>query len=126
MNALIICVLGVLAVTAALPADHYTDRFDNININDILNNPRLLNAYINCVLDKGKCTSEGKELKSHISDALVTNCEKCTDKQRKGTRTVISHLINNKPQEWQLLTAKYDPQRKYSAQYEKELKTIKA
>nr|AKT26492.1 chemosensory protein 18 [Spodoptera exigua] len=104
-----ICALGVLACAVASPADHYTDRFDNINIDDILNNPRLLNAYINCVLDKGKCTSEGKELKSHISDALENHCEKCTEKQRQGTRTVLAYLINNKPATWNQLTAKSIP-----------------
>ncbi|CAK1552547.1 unnamed protein product, partial [Leptosia nina] len=76
--------------------------------------------------DIGRCTNEGKELKLHISEALATNCQKCTDKQRKGTRTVIAHLINNNQDAWEQLTAKYDPQRKYTAQYEKELKTITA
>lgn len=37
---------------------------DNINIDDILNNDRLLKNYVNCVLEKGRCTPEGDKLKS--------------------------------------------------------------
>lgn len=43
--------------------EKYTDRFDDINFEEILANRRLLVPYLKCVLDKGRCTPEGKELK---------------------------------------------------------------
>lgn len=52
-----------LSSIAAVPLDKYTDKYDNINIQEILENKRLLQAYVNCLLDKGKCSPEGKELK---------------------------------------------------------------
>ncbi|XP_045452406.1 allergen Tha p 1-like [Melitaea cinxia] len=121
---IVVCFLALVAFAAARP-EKYTDRFDNVNVQEVLSNRRLLSAYILCALDKGKCTNEGRELKSHIKDALENNCENCTDKQRRGARTVIAHLINHEKGFWADLTAKYDPEHKYVVKYEQELTEIK-
>lgn len=42
----------------------YTSRFDNVDVDKILKNDRILNNYIKCLLEKGPCTQEGRELKS--------------------------------------------------------------
>ncbi|XP_047521400.1 allergen Tha p 1-like [Pieris napi] len=110
-------------VLVAVFAEKYTDKYDNINLQEILENDRLLEAYIDCVLDKGKCSAEGKELKDHILEALETGCSKCTEAQEKGTRTVIEHLINKKKAVWEELCAKYDPEGKYRKKYEERAKS---
>ncbi|KOB73530.1 putative chemosensory protein [Operophtera brumata] len=108
------------------PNQTYPDRYDNINLDEIIGNGRLLVPYIKCVLDQGRCSPEGRELKSHIKEALETYCEKCTPTQRDGTRRVIGHLINHEAAYWSQLTAKYDPSRKYVQRYENDLKVVKA
>jgi hypothetical protein len=45
-------------------ADRYTSRYDNIDLDSFLGNQRALNAVIKCLLEKGPCSPEGKELKS--------------------------------------------------------------
>ncbi|XP_075981769.1 allergen Tha p 1-like isoform X1 [Anticarsia gemmatalis] len=120
-----LCVLFVASVCVARPDDHYTDKYDNVNLDEILSNKRLLGPYIKCALDQGKCAPDAKELKDHIKDALETECSKCTDTQKDGTRRVIKHLINNEEESWNELAAKYDPDRKYAAKYEKELREVK-
>ncbi|KAG6454391.1 hypothetical protein O3G_MSEX008687 [Manduca sexta] len=120
-----LCLLSVVAVTLARP-DHYTDRYDNVNLDEILDNHRVLVPYIKCILDQGKCAPDAKELKEHIREALETECSKCTNAQKNGTRRVIQHLINHEPEYWQELGDKYDPERKYTVKYEKELREIKA
>ena len=112
------CCVVAAAMAAALPDDKYTDKYDNIDIKEILENKRLLQAYVDCVLDKGKCTNEGKELKDHLKEALETGCEKCTEAQKNGTHTVIQHLIKNEPDMWKELVAKFDPSGKYRKKYE--------
>jgi hypothetical protein len=53
-----------LAGAARIRRDEkYTTKYDNINVDEILESDRLRNNYINCVLEKGKCTPEGTELK---------------------------------------------------------------
>lgn len=53
-------------------------------------------------------------------------CERCTKSQRRGTRLVIAHLINNEPGYWKQLTDKYDHDHKYVKKYEAELRTVKS
>nr|QXT24549.1 chemosensory protein 3 [Spodoptera frugiperda] len=123
---LVLCVLSVAALVVARPEDHYTDRYDNVDLDEILSNRRLLVPYVKCILDQGKCAPDAKELKEHIREALENECGKCTETQKKGTRRVIEYLINNEEAYWNELTAKYDPERKYTVKYESELKKIKA
>lgn len=44
--------------------DHYTTRFDAIDVDQILSNERIFKRYMDCLLDKGRCTPEARELKS--------------------------------------------------------------
>ncbi|KOB73531.1 Olfactory protein [Operophtera brumata] len=105
-------------LTAAALADKYTDKYDNIDLKEILENKRLLLAYVACALDKGKCSPEGKELRDNLQEAIATGCEKCTETQEKGAYTVIEHLIKNEPEIWREITAKFDPEGKYRKKYE--------
>lgn len=42
----------------------YTTKYDNIDLDEILNSDRLLKNYFDCIMDRGKCTPDGMELKS--------------------------------------------------------------
>lgn len=58
----VVCLLSLAGVALAAP-QKYTSKYDDINLDEILSNRRLLVPYVHCILDKGKCTPEGKELK---------------------------------------------------------------
>lgn len=62
-GAIVMCFLVLATVALARPNEQYTNQYDNINIEEILSNHRLLQPYILCCLNKGKCTAEAKELK---------------------------------------------------------------
>ncbi|XP_044263394.1 ejaculatory bulb-specific protein 3-like [Tribolium madens] len=94
---------------------------DNIDIDDILKNDRLLTNYVNCLLDKGRCTPEGKKLKSTIPDALNSDCAKCNEKVKESVKKVLHHLIDKKPDMWNKLEAKYDPSGEFKRKYKDEL-----
>lgn len=53
-----------LALIGAALGEQYTDRYDNLNVEEILANRRLFIPYIKCVLEQGRCVPEAKELKS--------------------------------------------------------------
>nr|ALS03842.1 chemosensory protein 17 [Ectropis obliqua] len=110
--------LVICCLAAAVVAEKYSDKFDNIDLQEILENKRLLKAYVDCVMERGKCSPEGKELKEHLQDAIETGCEKCTEKQEKGSYTVLEHLIKNELEIWRELTAKFDPEGKWRKKYE--------
>lgn len=66
MKLVIVAVFVLFAVVVnALPNPvEYTSKYDNIDLDQILKNDRLLNNYVKCLLEKGKCTPDGQELKS--------------------------------------------------------------
>jgi hypothetical protein len=58
------CLLVLQCVVVS--SDKYSSRYDNIDLDTILGNKRALNAIIRCVLEKGPCSPEGRELKSKM------------------------------------------------------------
>jgi hypothetical protein len=55
----------LLAVLAAADKQKtYTTKYDNVDVDSILGNNRILSNYIKCMLDEGPCTPDGRELKS--------------------------------------------------------------
>lgn len=57
--------------------------YDGIDLDEILTNDRLLAGYVNCLLEKGPCTPDGKELKSKIYYYFCyLYCIACTHKLR--------------------------------------------
>lgn len=97
--------------------DKYTTKYDNIDLDTILASDRLLKNYVNCLLEKGSCTPDGKELKETLPDALATECNKCSEKQKKGTEKVVRYLVNKKPETWEQLKKKYDPTGQFTTKY---------
>ncbi|XP_022188885.1 ejaculatory bulb-specific protein 3 isoform X2 [Nilaparvata lugens] len=98
----------------------YPTSWDNVNIDEVLGNERLVQNYAKCLLEKGSCSPEGTELKKAIPDALKTGCTKCSDKQKAGAQKVIKWLVQKKPELWKEVVDKYDPSGEYTKKYEKE------
>lgn len=49
----------------AVPEDaQYTTKYDNVDLDEIVQNERLLKNYVDCLLERGRCTPDGLELKS--------------------------------------------------------------
>lgn len=46
-------------------------RLDNFDIDTLLKNDRILNNYLKCLLDKGPCTKEGRELKTTLPEVIL-------------------------------------------------------
>lgn len=59
----IVVLLGLVVALCAAQESKYTTRYDGIDIEQILTSDRLFNNYFNCLMDKGKCTPDGRELK---------------------------------------------------------------
>lgn len=106
-----------LVVASAFAVEYYTSKYDDIDIDGILHNERLFNSYLNCLLDKGKCTEEGRVLKEVIPDALLHACARCSPKQRPSIEKVIRFLVKEHRDAFKQLTAKYDPNGTYQQNY---------
>ncbi|XP_045452409.1 ejaculatory bulb-specific protein 3-like [Melitaea cinxia] len=95
----------------------YTTMYDGIDLDEILTNDRLLAGYVNCLLEKGPCTPDGKELKNNLPDAIENDCSKCTERQREGADKVMHYIIDHKPEEWEELEKKYHSDGSYKLNY---------
>uniref|UniRef100_A0A182T4A9 Chemosensory protein 3 n=1 Tax=Anopheles maculatus TaxID=74869 RepID=A0A182T4A9_9DIPT len=116
-------VVIALALVAAVAAqDKYTTKYDGVDLDEILKSDRLFNNYYKCLLDQGRCTPDGNELKRILPDALKTDCAKCSEKQKTGTEKVINYLIDNRKDQWENLQKKYDPENIYVNKYRDEAK----
>lgn len=98
-------------------ARSYSNKYDNVNIDQILKNTRLLDNYIKCLLDLGRCTPEGQELKVIVPDAIREGCTSCSEKQKTASEKVIKFLVKNRRRDWDKLTKKYDPNGEYREKY---------
>ncbi|XP_013105105.2 ejaculatory bulb-specific protein 3 [Stomoxys calcitrans] len=112
--------LGLLTLTvaAAMIGTVWADeenRFENVNIDEILASKRLIKNYINCLLDKGSCPPEARELKKQLPNTLQSECNKCTESQKKKADKFIKHVRANYQEDWEELKAKYDPDHIYES-----------
>lgn len=63
---LLVCLMLVLPkppCNAQDETEKYSKRYDSLDVNTIFRSSRLLNNYVDCLLDKKACPPEGKELK---------------------------------------------------------------
>ncbi|XP_047118409.1 ejaculatory bulb-specific protein 3-like [Schistocerca piceifrons] len=95
------------------------DKLDNLDVAEILNNDRLLKSYIQCMLDAddGKCTTEGKELKSRLPKVFATGCGDCTPSHLERAVKALKHITDKCPVEWTKLKAKFHPTGEYTKQH---------
>ncbi|KAH1007265.1 hypothetical protein HUJ04_004522 [Dendroctonus ponderosae] len=69
------------------------------------------------------CLSEDIDFATvHLPDALQSDCSKCSEAQRNGSRKIITHLLKNKRGWFNELQAKYDPAGNYLSKYSEELR----
>ncbi|CAH1395238.1 unnamed protein product [Nezara viridula] len=113
-----LAILLMVVFASALAAEKYTTKYDNIDLDEILNNDRLYEKYFKCIMGKGKCTPDGKELKNDMPDAIKTDCSKCSDKQKEGTDKVLKFMLANKKADYAVLEKTYDPAGTYRKKYE--------
>ncbi|XP_026288454.1 ejaculatory bulb-specific protein 3 [Frankliniella occidentalis] len=114
------CPAGIKAAKAGPAAQgvKYTTKYDNINVDMVLHNERLLNNYMECLMDRRACSKEGQLLKEIIPDALQTDCARCSEKQKQIAGTIMSYLLQYKKKYWDELLCKYDPEGNFRKKYE--------
>ncbi|XP_019866884.2 ejaculatory bulb-specific protein 3 [Aethina tumida] len=95
----------------------YISKYDHINVELLLKNDRLLKNYIDCFLDKQKCTPLGMEIKKNIPEALKNGCARCSDDQKTAFKRIIRHLAKNRRDWLNELTDRYDPNEEFQKRY---------
>jgi hypothetical protein len=87
-----LCLFLISSVYCDEEATTYDIKYDNVDIEEILKSERLLTNYINCLMEEGPCTEDGRELKDTMPDAIATDCEKCSEKQKAGSEKIMHFM----------------------------------
>ncbi|XP_014277121.1 ejaculatory bulb-specific protein 3 [Halyomorpha halys] len=109
--------LLMVSVAAALPADTYTTKYDNLDVGEILKNDRLYQKYNECLSNTGTCTPDGKELKDILGEIIKTDCKKCSEKQKKNIVKFLKQILEEKPEDFVKLEKIYDPDQVFRKKY---------
>ncbi|XP_024872714.1 ejaculatory bulb-specific protein 3-like [Temnothorax curvispinosus] len=96
-----------IALTCVLAEELYSDQYDDIDADSILQNDKLRNQYYNCFMGTAPCvTADAKFFKEIFSEALQTKCKRCTEKQKEKMDLIVDWYTTNKPDQWETLVAK--------------------
>nr|CAD7265361.1 unnamed protein product [Timema shepardi] len=61
---LVAIMVMVLTVPTWARDERYTSKYDDMDVEHILNSDRLTDSYVHCLLEQGPCTPEGKVMKN--------------------------------------------------------------
>ncbi|XP_071876905.1 chemosensory protein 3 [Bombus fervidus] len=98
--------------------EKYPEKFDHINVDEIMKNERLFDSYYKCAVDDTKCTIERRNIRDFLSEALATECLKCTEKQKEIINKLVHFLITKRQKVWDHVMSKHDPENTYKYKYE--------
>nr|QGW50248.1 chemosensory protein 1 [Chouioia cunea] len=102
-TALLVLVAGVVRAEDK----KYDSKYDNLDVEAILQNDAERNIYYACFMDTGPCPNEAAIFfKGHAPEAVVTSCRYCTQKQLEMFEKIVSWFVDNSPQEWNALIEK--------------------
>ncbi|KAK9877410.1 hypothetical protein WA026_018523 [Henosepilachna vigintioctopunctata] len=114
--------IGIAFLINVNAEEKYTSQYDNIDVKRIIGNERLLDAYVKCLIDGERCTPDANELRKILPEAIKTGCEKCTRTHIEKTKQIVDVLMREKPEIWNKLVAKFDPDHIYSEKFKDRLK----
>lgn len=86
------CIIAIFFVAFGACEETYDLKYDNVDVDEILKSERLMSNYINCLMDEGPCTEDGRDLKEILPDAITTDCSKCTEKQKEGSAKIMHFM----------------------------------
>ncbi|CAH1104135.1 unnamed protein product [Psylliodes chrysocephalus] len=128
MNRVILAVfvLATLAVVSSAPKtlEENIKLLKAIDINTVLNNHRIIESYVYCVIGRRPCTKEGKALKDSWKDGIDKGCDDCSEEEKRKVKKIVKHMYKNEPELYKLLSESLDKDGKYKEKYDKYIKEI--
>ncbi|VVC24358.1 Insect odorant-binding protein A10/Ejaculatory bulb-specific protein 3 [Cinara cedri] len=95
----------------------YLATMDNIDLDQLLNNTRLMTSHIKCLLDEGPCTAQTKESKKLLPTLIKDSCSSCTKEQKKRMKKMIDTVKTLRPNDYKRLSKFFDPEGKHEQKF---------
>nr|SAJ59011.1 putative chemosensory protein [Triatoma brasiliensis] len=91
----------------------YYQVFEEIDVDIILDNERLLRSYLTCFFDEAPCSAHAAAVKESIPEVMSTVCGKCNDKQKAIYKHALNKFIPTHKEDWDHILRIYDPNGEY-------------
>ncbi|KAL6421723.1 hypothetical protein ACFW04_010941 [Cataglyphis niger] len=96
-----VAIIGIALMCILAEEDKYDDKYDGIDMLEILLNNELRYQYYNCFMEIGPCVTEDmKYFSTIIREAVQTQCRKCTEKQKLMLEVGMNWYTKYQPEEW--------------------------
>ncbi|XP_060835454.1 putative odorant-binding protein A10 [Rhopalosiphum padi] len=95
----------------------YMSIMEKINIDQMLNNTRLMSNNVKCFLNEGPCTAHFREMKKIVPMLVKDSCSSCTKEQKIMMKKAIDAIKARRPNEYEQLSKLYDPEGKYEKKF---------
>ncbi|EFN72617.1 Putative odorant-binding protein A10 [Camponotus floridanus] len=106
----LICTIAIISIAlmcVLAEEEKYEDKYDDIDVHEILQNAKLREQYYKCFMVTGPCvTADAKFFNKILSEALQTKCKLCTEKQKYMLDELSDWYTKNEPAKWDALVAK--------------------
>jgi len=63
---------GTMMFTA--PSGYYLSTYDNLDVGQLLRNPKVVSGFLRCFVNDGPCTPDGKLVKGKTTQQVVRQC----------------------------------------------------
>ena len=102
-----VVLLTLALATWACAEEFYSDKYDYIDVHEILTNDKLREQYYNCFMGTAPCvTPDAKFFKKNLPEAIATKCKKCTEKQVKSFDAMAGWYAEHQPEKWNAVVEK--------------------
>nr|AII01043.1 chemosensory protein [Dendrolimus kikuchii] len=110
-----VVVMVVIAVAAARPGNPY-EKFDNLDVDEVLGNSKLTTSLLKCMVDDGRCTPEGTDLKNLAPGAVQNKCADCTAEQKTKAAKFMRAAKKDYTELFNKLVKIHDPNNEHTAE----------
>ncbi|BET00307.1 unnamed protein product [Nesidiocoris tenuis] len=93
--------------------EFYRQVFEEVDPDFVLDNERILRAYLKCFFSEGDCNQHAAVVKESIPDVLSTVCGSCSEKQKGIFKYTLNKFIPAHPKDWEKMLSIYDPKGEY-------------
>nr|ARO70320.1 Chemosensory protein 16 [Dendrolimus punctatus] len=112
-----VVVMVVIAVAAARPGNPY-EKFDSLDVDEVISNSKLTTALLNCMVGEGKCTPEGTDLKNLAPGAVQNKCADCTPEQKTKAAKFMRAARKDYTELFNKIVKIHDPNNEHTAELE--------
>ncbi|KAL5242059.1 hypothetical protein ACI65C_009470 [Semiaphis heraclei] len=95
----------------------FLSSMEKIDIDQILNNNRLMSNNVKCFLNEGPCSAQLREMKKMVPMLIKDSCSSCTKEQKNMVKKAIDAIKARRPNEYEKISKFFDPEGKFNKKF---------